>query len=337
MHTRPDGLLSERVCRLLVALSQIRWMPLLAVCHSDPPENACCMQTNEDQQLCFADLVIWSAMKQRCKGRKEQYLLQKAPCAPKNHPKQLFYTTSTGIFRLSLHQAIQESLPIISTVNTGRLSIAISFPTTMSTSGAARDRPLHNTFLPNLLKDTLFHSTKPGSQYIKPLYAKYSLLGLSKNHFAKLGWQYVFTADVEKLETTFPNEKSVLQSVLCFLGLIWLARGKEKKILSYCWHEISQLFLIVEPFHFLVSVLGQIYGSREENINIWPQSIHLWCYKMAHIMPPDILIKPEWRFLQLSRAETLARRPQPRRASPSAPLGPLVTFRITVSDSLWGC
>lgn len=49
--------LSERALRLLVALSQItRWMPLLAVCHSsDPPENDSCMQTKEDQQLCFAD------------------------------------------------------------------------------------------------------------------------------------------------------------------------------------------------------------------------------------------------------------------------------------------
>lgn len=55
---------------------------------------------------------------------------------------------------------------------------------------------------------TLFHNTKPGSQYIKPLYAKHSLLGLSKNRFAELGWLCVFTADVEKLETTFPNERS---------------------------------------------------------------------------------------------------------------------------------
>lgn len=102
---------------------------------------------------------------------------------------------------------------MISTANRGRLSAAISSPMTILTSKPRGDHPPHSTFLPSLLKDTLFHNTKPGSQYIKPLYAKYSLLGLSKKDFAELGWQYVFTADVEKLETTFPNERSLCYKV----------------------------------------------------------------------------------------------------------------------------
>lgn len=44
LQAKLDALLSERAFRLLVALSQIiRWMPLLAPCHSsDLPENASC-------------------------------------------------------------------------------------------------------------------------------------------------------------------------------------------------------------------------------------------------------------------------------------------------------
>lgn len=138
-------------------------------------------------------------------------------------------------------------------------------------------------------------------------------------------------------------EISALQSVHCFFGLIWLAKGWGCcRILLYCWYKISLTVFMVESFHFLLSVLGWISWGREQKINQHLTSNHpMLLLVMAHLMPLDTLIKPEHKF-SLARWEEntskiCARLRQGICLPKSQRLEQLVTFRITASDSLWVC
>lgn len=60
------------------------------------------------------------------------------------------------------------------------------------------------------------------------------------NNFAKLGWQHVFTADVEKLEKTFPKEKPLLYKVCTVSsGQSDLLKGR----VGGCFHNIDMKYL----------------------------------------------------------------------------------------------
>lgn len=146
-------------------------------------------------------LKIWLPVKQGYKCRKELHLFQKAPLRKSFLPPRLM---PSGLLSVSCssgkpdHDLHSQQWQIISCHQLPHDNVDLK----------AQRRPPSPQHLFSRPTQGHLHNTKPGSQYIKPLYAKHSLLGLSKKGFAELGWLCVFTADVEKLETTFPNKRS---------------------------------------------------------------------------------------------------------------------------------
>lgn len=88
IHSWFDALLSEMAFRLLMALSDRRWMPLLAVCHSsnlsrNGSTNAACKHEKTSSSSLNFFFVIGSSVKPEHKVIKDWHLFQMAPCTQK--------------------------------------------------------------------------------------------------------------------------------------------------------------------------------------------------------------------------------------------------------------
>lgn len=137
-------------------------------------------------------------------------------------------------------------------------------------------------------------------------------------------------------------EISALQSVHCFFGLIWLAKGWGGcKIPLYCRQKVSlTLPGGIIPFPTICSRMDIL--RREEKINQHLNSNHpLLVLVKAHLMPLDTLIKLEHKFSlargQENTSKICARSSLGICLPNSQCLEQLVTFRITASDSLRVC
>lgn len=137
-------------------------------------------------------------------------------------------------------------------------------------------------------------------------------------------------------------EISALQSVHCFFGLIWLAKGWGAAEFLYTVDRKYLWLFLVESFHFLLSILGWISWGGKKKINQHLNSNHpLLMLVIAHLMPLDTLIKLERKFFlargQENSSKICARSSLGICLPNSQCSEQLVTFRITASDSLRVC